>query len=271
MATMRLIKYEGLGNKFLVAITDHVPIEGRELAQSLCDAKTGYDVDGLIFGTPVFTDDIDIQMTLFNADGSLAEISGNGIRCLAQEVFSGSNTAGTLRILSGSGVRNVTLNSRDGDQAEIEVDMGTVLDGPELPLLDFLNHPSVSVVRAQTADIGNPHVIIEVVDLERVAVSDAGLHIESLWQPGGINVHFIEVRGPNVISMLHWERGVGVTQACGSGAAASSFVAHKWGLVAENVSVEMPGGKAGVSIRKDKVYLTGLSARLAEFEVSTDG
>jgi diaminopimelate epimerase len=268
---MRLIKYEGLGNKFLVAITEHVPIEGRELAQSLCDSRNGYDVDGLIFGTPILTDDIDIQMTLFNADGTLAEISGNGIRCLAQEVFIGSNTAGTLRILTGSGVRNATLNSRDGDQVEIEVDMGTVREGPELPLLDFLNHQSVSVVRAQTADIGNPHVVIEVVDLDRVEVAEAGAHIESLWQPGGINVHFIEVRTPNVISMLHWERGVGITQACGSGAAAGSYVAYKWGLVAENVSVEMPGGIASVSIRKDKVYLTGQSVRLAEFEVSTDG
>ena len=115
---MRLIKYEGLGNKFLVVIQDSVPKDSSQLAVSVCSPKNGFDADGLIFGTPSSSDGIDIHMTLFNADGSSAEISGNGIRCLAQEIFSRSEEE-SLQILTGSGVRNVTLNNLRNGEAEI--------------------------------------------------------------------------------------------------------------------------------------------------------
>ena len=122
---MRLIKYEGLGNKFLVVIQDSVPKDSSQLAVSVCNPENGFDADGLIFGTPSSSDGIDIHMTLFNADGSSAEISGNGIRCLAQEIFSRSEEE-SLQILTGSGVRNVTLKNLGNGEAEISVDMGLV-------------------------------------------------------------------------------------------------------------------------------------------------
>jgi len=269
---MHLIKYEGLGNKFLVAIEDHLPIDGGDLAISMCDAVNGFDADGLIFGTPPgASTDIDIHMTLFNADGSIAEISGNGIRCLAQEIFTRSEEKKSLKILTGSGVRSVNLNTIQGDEAEISVDMGAVRDGPELPLLDFLQHSSIKIVRAATADVGNPHVVVEVENLDEVDVVGAGSHIGSLWKPVGINVHFVKAENSKQLSMLTWERGVGVTLACGSGAAASSYVAHEWGLVGETLNIAMAGGQAQVQLSSGHVLLTGKSIRVAEFEVSSDG
>ncbi len=264
---MLLIKYEGLGNTFLVAIEDQIPPDGENLAASVCDAVNGYDADGLIFGTPSDSNDIDIQMTLYNADGGVAEISGNGIRCLAQEIFSRSENLKSLEILTGSGVRSVTLESLENHEAVISVDMGSVRDGPDLPLLDFLHHPSIDIIRAATADIGNPHVIVEVEDLDGVDVASAGSHIEALWKPGGINVHFVKAENSSKLSMLTWERGVGVTLACGSGAAASAYIAHEWGLVGETLDVVMSGGETQIRLAKGKVYLTGKSSQVAEYEV----
>tara|TARA_B100001996_G_C18556899_1_gene553076 strand:+ start:173 stop:982 length:810 start_codon:yes stop_codon:yes gene_type:complete len=268
---MRLIKYEGLGNKFLVAIENDIPTNGSELAVLVCDPKTGFDADGLIFGTPSSSDGIDIHMTLFNADGSPAEISGNGIRCLAQEIFSHYGDKKSLQILTGSGVRTVTLGSTEGDEVEISVDMGSVRDGPELPLLDFLHHESIEIIRAATADIGNPHVVIELETLKGVDVAAAGSHIESLWEPAGINVHFLKARNKTQFSMLTWERGAGVTLACGTGASACAYVANKWGLVDEVVEALMPGGAAQIQLMNEKILLTGKSIRIAEFEVPTNG
>ena len=270
MATMNLIKYEGLGNTFLVAIEDSVPSSGEDIARSVCNPSDGFDADGLIFGTPPLSADIDIRMTLFNADGTLAEMSGNGIRCLAQEIFSRFEEKTKLQILTDSGVRDVSLKNLHDDMAEISVDMGPVRDGPDLPLLDFLQHPSINIVRVATADIGNPHVIIEVESLEEVDVAEAGSHIEALWKPVGINVHFIKVVNNKKLSMLTWERGAGVTLACGTGAAASSYVAHEWGLVDEDIDVFMAGGQARITLSSGKVILTGSSSRVAEFEVPLD-
>ena len=267
---MQLVKYEGLGNKFLVTIADTVPEESSELALKFCDPENGFDADGLIFGTPPTSSGIDIHMTLFNADGSSAEISGNGIRCLAQEIFSKTEET-SLQILTGSGVRNVNLDSLNGEVAKISVDMGTVRDGPDLPLLDFLNHDSIEIIQAATADIGNPHVVIEVKTLEGVDVAGAGAHIESLWQPVGINVHFLKAESRTAFSMLTWERGAGVTAACGTGASACAYVANGWGLIEESSEALMAGGVAQVQLVNGKVLLTGESIRVTEFEVPDHG
>ena len=264
---MRLIKYEGLGNKFLVVIQDSVPKDSSQLAVSVCNPENGFDADGLIFGTPSSSDGIDIHMTLFNADGSSAEISGNGIRCLAQEIFSRSEGE-SLQILTGSGVRNVTLKNLRNGEAEISVDMGLVREGPELPLLDFLHHESIKIVKAATADIGNPHVVIEVETLDSVDVAAAGPHIESLWQPVGINVHFFKAQNRTEFSMLTWERGAGVTLACGTGASACAFVANRWGLIEETSEATMAGGTAKINLANNKVLLTGKSRRIEEFELN---
>ncbi len=207
-------------------------------------------------------------MTLFNSDGSRAEISGNGIRCLAQAAFrtSGGNE---LRILTDGGLRHLELIAERGPEARVGVEMGevTVADGPIDP--DLILRPSFDATRAATGAVGNPHVVIEVDDLGLVDPAIDGPAIEDGWKPEGINVHFLHQTGPASIRLVHWERGAGVTAACGSGATVSATVAHRWGLVPEEVHVQMPGGAADVVVGSP-ARLLGPAVFVADIEIDAD-
>lgn len=263
---MHLTKHHGLGNDFLVALVDEVPPDAPDLAVAWCHRTRGIGADGLIFGTPSRTSDADLRMTLFNSDGSRAEISGNGIRCLAQAAFA-RNGCSELRIATDGGVRRLGLISAEGASAEISVVMGAVRGGPELPAGEVIARPGFAVLRVETADVGNPHVVLEVDSLDQVDPTLDGPALEELWKPDGINVHFLTRIGHDTIRLVHWERGAGATEACGSGATVSATVANGWGLVGSDVVVEMPGGRARVRVG-DQAVLIGPAVRVADIEVS---
>ena len=261
---MQLSKHHGLGNDFLVALTDEVPDLGAHLARAWCHRTHGIGADGLIFGTPV--DDADLRMTLFNSDGSRAEISGNGIRCLAQAAFSkvGGNE---LSIVTDGGLRHLELIAAAGNEAQIGVEMGDVtLDGDEVDL-DRVHRPAFQSLRAMTGSVGNPHVVIEVDDIDAVDPSIDGPAIEAFWKPEGINVHFLSQTAPESIRLVHWERGAGVTEACGSGATVSSTVANHWGMVPGKVHVAMPGGAADVVVGSP-ARLLGPAVHVADITIA---
>ena len=261
---MHLTKHHGLGNDFLVALVDEVPGDGAKLARSWCHRTTGIGADGLIFGTP--DDDADLRMTLFNSDGSRAEISGNGIRCLAQAEFARRAGSDRLDIITDGGLRRLDLMGAVGAESQIAVEMGSVTDGPDLLPLDELQRPAFAVSRAATASVGNPHVILEVDDLDAVDPFVDGPAIEDMWKPEGINVHFLRSLGDDAIELVHWERGAGVTQACGSGATVSATIAQHWGMASGEVSVTMPGGQASVR-PGDPAVLIGPAVHVADIEV----
>lgn len=263
---MHLTKHHGLGNDFLVALVDDVPVNGAALARAWCDRRTGIGADGLIFGSPAV--DADLAMTLFNADGSEAEISGNGLRCLAQAVASARHCDGLeLVIVSGGGRRQLEVRptGRRG-LMQVAVDMGPVDEGPQLPSAAELSRPGFRIGRAGTADVGNPHVILEVEGGGEPDPGFDGPAIEALWKPTGINVHFMRHTGDDEITLTHWERGAGVTLACGTGATASATVAHRWGLVGPDVTVCMPGGRAEVLIGDGAATLIGPAVLIAHIE-----
>ena len=190
-------------------------------------------------------------MTLFNSDGTRAEISGNGIRCLAQAHFGRHGVGdGELNILAGGEVRQLSLMSDDGPTAQIAVDMGVVGDGPPIPTATEVGRPGLAVRRVETGDVGNPHVVLEVDDLGSVEVPLDGPALEEMWKPEGINVHFLNQSGSDEITLMHWERGAGATAACGSGAVVAATVANRWGLVGDDVQVKMPWRWAGVGRRQ---------------------
>lgn len=265
---MHVTKHHGLANDFLVALLDELPPDGPDLARRWCDRRTGIGADGLIFGTP--SPNHDLVMTLFNADGSMAEISGNGIRCLAQaEARRQSTDQLDIEIETGAGLRQLVVSAgADPAMALVRVDMGVVGDGPALP--DTLPTANYQVIQAATADIGNPHVVLHVETLDSVDVAINGPELEALWMPGGINVHFLTVTGTDEITLQHWERGAGVTAACGSGATVSAYLAHGWGLVGGNVHVVMPGGAASVELG-DHATLVGPAVHIADIEVAEPG
>ena len=267
---MHFVKYHGLENEFLIAIVAKTPEKPSELAKQLCDTETGLGADGLIFGVEHVDESIDSQMILFNADGSRAEISGNGIRCLAHEIFSSGNVPNSLDILTDAGIRQAVLVDKADEIALIQVNMGFVKFGPEVKFADLEVQSDFAITKAGTVDVGNPHIVLQVSDLDPVNIADFGSRIEAAWG-SGVNVHVMEINTRNRISFLTWERGVGVTAACGSGAIASASIAYHWGLIDREIVVAMAGGEGHVSIKNNGIFLTGESVRVSSHEVPTSG
>ena len=264
MTTLPLTKHHGLGNDFLVLLD----LDGRRpvdaaLARRLCDRHRGVGADGVIRVT-AGTEGADLTMQLRNADGGLAEISGNGIRCLAQAVLDAGVVPGpSLTVATPAGVRHLTVRSRGGADAVVSVDMGPAKVGPEEPQPT----PDRGV---RPVDMGNPHLVVWGPAFTTEDVHGMGAQIEA-HHPGGINVEFVTLGpGADELTMRVWERGVGETMACGSGACAAAAALHEWGLVGPRVVVHQPGGDAEVEVGESTVVLTGPSHRIARVEVDLD-
>jgi len=268
MTSTRLSKLHATGNDFLVRLA--LDAESRALAPAevaaLCDRHRGVGADGLISIGPGSPDDgIDCTMTLRNADGGAAEMSGNGIRCLAWVAArAGLGTADELRVQTAAGLRVVAL-TRDtaGTVIAADVDMGAVTLGEED--VEFV----VEGVEywGDVANVGNPHVVCFVVDPDAVPLASHGPRIElDARFPQRTNVEFIRVHPPDAIDMRVWERGVGETLSCGTGACAVAAVAHNRGVVDDHVRVRVPGGGLDVTLG-DTVRLGGPVEHVFDVEI----
>ncbi len=258
----RLTKHHGLGNDFLVLLDGesltHAARE--ELARQACDRHRGIGADGLLF---VLAPDagFDVRMRLHNADGSVAEMSGNGIRCFAQAVtMAGIVPTGTVRVQTDAGLRVIQVGATDPHGvATISVDMGE-FTFDALPVHGDGGH---------TVDVGNPHLVIPVDSLDNLDITVTGPDREAPYLAGpthGINVHVVRAADDRTIDMVVWERGVGVTQACGTGATAVAGVMHRLGLTGSHVTVRQPGGNATVDIDDGRATLHGPSQHIATIE-----
>lgn len=253
---MRLTKHHGLGNDFLVLLDfdgTH-PVEPAT-AVALCDRRTGIGADGLLRGT-AGTDGADVTMELFNADGSSAEMSGNGIRCLAQAVFqAGLVEPPALEVATAAGRRTVRVLSSSGPTTHrMSVEMGSAKIVDPEPAWT-----GTDVLRAARVDVGNPHVVLQWAREELPGTDELvalGEEIDAAT-PGGSNVEVLRRNGrTGRIDMVVYERGVGPTLACGTGACAAAAAAHEWGLCETTAVVHMPGGPVEVTLG-DPVLLTG--------------
>lgn len=264
---MRLTKHHGLGNDFLILLEEPgAPRAGLDAdrARRLCDRRTGIGADGLILGGVPTDHASDVTFRLWNSDGSEAEVSGNGLRCLAQAVATARSTPElALRIATVAGVRTAIVRpGPDPLTADVEVDMGAIGPGPDLPSELLASLPG----KAVTASIGNPHLVVLVDDPASVELTDLGPRAEAAV-PGGVNVELITAVDPATIDFVVWERGAGLTLACGSGACVAAHAAHAWGLVGERVEVRMPGGSAVVQLTAEGARLAGPSTLVATVEV----
>jgi diaminopimelate epimerase len=275
---MRLTKHHGLGNDFLVLLD---PSGDQSLTpervRALCDRHRGVGADGVLRATrPDAAHDLDAVMELYNADGSRAEMSGNGIRCLAQALLqAGWASPPAVRIATDAGLRTITVHRPvDPTTALLEVDMGAVrLDG------DAGEWTGGPLRRATWANMGNPHLVVEV-EIEGSIDGDgdqlaAAVDLVALGEKvnaaveAGANVHLLTrpSTGGDRIAIRTYERGVGPTQACGTGACASAAVARSWGLVGDHVAVDMPGGTAEVRL-DETVALIGPATFVATVDVA---
>lgn len=268
---LHLSKHHGLGNDFLVLIDlDDVHPVGAAGARGLCDRRLGVGADGLVrVSPPPGPEQADVAMTLRNADGSRAEMSGNGIRCLGQAVARsrGARTL-DLHVATDAGVRRLQVRPGPDDDpatAWVEVDMGPVRPGPPgwKGALDLS-----MALEATSLDLGNPHLVLLVDDPTSVDLAALGPASQVAFAEGA-NVEVIAVAPGqrDALDLLVWERGVGLTLACGTGACAAAHAAHRWGLVGERVHVRMPGGEVTVSLGTT-ITLAGPATFVADIAVA---
>lgn len=275
MTVFRISKAHGLGNDFLIALASRNPgldrafvdAHGSRLGRAWCARHRGIGADGLIFGLASTEPGAGLDMVLVNADGSLAEISGNGIRCLGQAALrDGGERAGRIVIDTAAGRRVLDASATDDPAVDLlRVEMGAVAAGPTLGPLATAQ----DAIHRGSGDVGNPHIVFHVESLDAVDAARDGSPIDA-EVPGGSNVHFVVPNGPDGIRVVHWERGAGVTEACGSGATVSATLAHAWGLVGERVSVAMPGGTATIDVGP-VAALTGEACHIAHIEIDDAG
>lgn len=216
-------------------------------------------------------------MRLWNSDGSAAEVSGNGLRCLAHALARASGAADLEAVIETEvGARRCRVRRADDDgRVIVSAEMGELSAGPRPTRCDVSVAAGLDemmgcgfVERWDTASVGNPHIVLAVHDPAAVPLRRAGPAVEALFD-GGVNVHFGAVTGPQELTLTVWERGAGVTQACGTGAVAAAAVFHRWGAMGEQVRVRMAGGDAEVDL-SEPVTLTGESAYVAEIRISDD-
>ncbi len=250
-AHMRLEKYQALGNDFLVLLDleQRRPVDA-ETARALCDRRRGVGADGLIRVTPGEPGVSDVTMELYNADGGRAEMSGNGIRCLARAVADAKVvTGGALTVSTDAGVRRVTM----GPDGELTSDMGTVVVQPDIDQWgDLVDGAGAS----DLVDVGNPHLVVHVAEPAKIDVPANGRAVESVHGP--VNVEFVATGpAPDELTVRVWERGVGETSSCGTGVVAAAASARRWGFVGDDVVVHQPGGDLRVAFDGDTAALTG--------------
>lgn len=238
--TLDFEKYEGLGNDFVVIEAADEQAVSVELARRLCDRRLGVGADGVLLVLPGRAPGTDGRMKVINADGSVPEMCGNGLRCVALHVARHRNLAeGTLRFDTDAGEKRCDVKGEI-----VTIDMGVVKHTGDVRLEGY---------DWSLGDAGNPHAIT-IQPATRAAIETVGPKIEKNSHfPNGTNVEFAVVKSPTEIDLVVWERGVGITQACGTGACATAAVAIAKGWVpADNeITVNLLGGPLAVRMTAD--------------------
>ena len=265
---MYFTKMEGLGNDYLYIDASRFPIaDPASLSVRLSDRHFGVGGDGIILIGP--GDKADFSMRIFNADGSEGKMCGNGARCVGKYVFDKHLTSKTdIALETLSGIRMLHLNvGKDGLVESVAVDMGSysLMEAPREITVDGRSF------RGKGISMGNPHYVLFEDDAETIDLHSYGPVIEcDPAFPDRTNVEFAKVIAPGVIRMRVWERGSGVTMACGTGACATAAAALELGLISGQCQIVMDGGSLSVSCDKDsgKVVMTGPAVTVFEGSVT---
>jgi diaminopimelate epimerase len=254
---MKLAKLHGLGNDFLISHAGEVCATGSSLSslvQRLCQRHVGIGADGVVFYQPTIGDEEAVVSALiYNADGSRAEMSGNGTRCLAAYlVHSGAIGAQPIRIRTVAGIKKFTLMEKSERTYVFESSLGCPITEPAripvrlsgtAPLIDFPLNTGSEIVRVTLSSMGNPHCSTFWPDAGTAPVETLGPKLERHdCFPNRTNVEFIQVLDRHRIRVRFWERGVGQTLASGTGSAAAAVAAILSGRAESPVSVEVDRG-----------------------------
>jgi diaminopimelate epimerase len=271
---MRFTKMQGAGNDYVYVdcFDEPLPQDPPALARQIADRHFGVGGDGLILICP--STQADVRMRMFNADGSEAEMCGNGVRCVAKYVYDhGISRKKTLRIETGRGILTLDVELVHDQVERVRVDMGepiltpekvpTALPGnprlPQAPAADVELCLSGEALRVTCVSMGNPHCITFVDQLTDRWVLHIGPQIETDPHfPNRVNAEFVEVISPTEVRMRVWERGSGETLACGTGACAVCVASALTGRTGRKILVHLPGGDLQLEWGDDNhVYMTG--------------
>jgi diaminopimelate epimerase len=243
-------KASACGNDFLIIESRYLPADPASFTRQICDRHNGVGADGVEWLLPG-DDGADLNIRLINADGSEAEISGNGTRCVAASAVANGGK-GKLVIRTGAGVKHCELISHNGNSFEFEMEMGAPEVGEPFTLVLVPGE-----ARGTPVSMGNPHFVVFVDDFSPAWQAEASLVQKQGWFTEGVNVEFVRKIGPNAIEARFFERGVGETQSSGTGSCASAVAAIAAGHVQSPVSVQAPGGTQVVRWSENKVFLRG--------------
>jgi len=261
-------KLQGCGNDYVVVDALRHPVgDPAALARAVTDRRRGVGADGLLLALP--SESADVRMRMFNPDGSEAEMCGNGLRCLAR--FAAQRglvpDPAVLRVETGAGVLDVRIREEAGRPLLVSVDMGPPrLERAEIPMLGepgrVVDEPLAvggENVDLTAVSMGNPHAVLFVEDVAAAPLSQVGPRLENHTAfPRRTNVEFVQVLSRSEVRQRTWERGVGETQACGTGACAVVVAGVLSGRTDRAVTVHLVGGDLDVTWREDDhVLLTG--------------
>lgn len=275
MNEISFTKMHGLGNDYIYI---HCPADEPhllpELSIEMSQRHTGVGGDGIILIEP--SEVADFKMRIFNADGSEAKMCGNGSRCVGKYVFDHNLTdKRTIKLETLAGIRTLELHvdEESGKVESVTVDMGEPELSPEAvpvraseKLVSAPVKTSMGEMRITAVSMGNPHGVIFMPTLEGLPITSIGPELErhEMW-PDRANIEFASIVAPDVIEMQVWERGSGVTMACGTGACATAVAAALNGFTGKTVTVKLPGGELRIEWREDgHVYMTGPATEVFE-------
>jgi diaminopimelate epimerase len=292
---MRFGKYEGLGNDFLM--TDlrggepagQPSVQDPDLVRSLCDRHFGVGADGVIAVLPARSPGASATMRVLNADGSEAEMCGNGLRCFIKFLVERDPAIARdeLTIDTGAGPLTCRVQSRSGRVESVAVDMGRPrLTRREIPMIGPAEESCVQVpllldgreLRVTGVSMGNPHAVFFVEEsgpalLELARRLGPGLETHE-WFPRKANIDFAHVHRPDRIELVVWERACGLTLACGTGASATAVAACLTGRAAagEEIAVSLPGGDLSIRVAQDMsgVVMRGPARHVFDVEIDLE-
>lgn len=278
---MEFTKWQGTGNDFVMVDCLKHPeyIACVEQAKAICDRHYGIGADGILLVLP--SDKADICMRIINADGSEAEMCGNGIRCFARYVYEHGYVQGDkFTVETGAGILVPEIIKENGEISMVQVDMGEpVLEGDKIPVSGYdMNRIINEDIQVEGQDfkmtcvsMGNPHCVVFVEDAEKFPIFQLGHSFEIHEKfPRKINTEFVQVIDRSHLRMRVWERGAAVTLACGTGSCATLTAAVLNNLTERKAEIQLDGGKLLVEWAEDNhLYMTGPAVQVfaGEYEI----
>ena len=273
---MHFYKYHGLGNDFVLTLDLDGTVEASpERARKLCDRHTGIGADGWMLIRP--SDTCDTRMHLYNSDGSVAEMCGNGLRCFAKFVYDHKLVEKEdFTVQTPAGVMQVHVTAKDGCAEQITANIGApTFEKSAIPMVGEgeCDRESITALdktfTISACPMGVPHVVVFGRDFDDALVAKYGPVLECHPAfPRKANINFANIIDEKTVHVRTWERGCGRTLACGTGSCATAVLCHKSGFTADEVEIRLQEGSLFIKVTREGVVMTGPAALAFEGETS---